>query len=67
LVVLIYGEIGLIKEGLITATQGRSRSMMFNSPHIWIFSYDLPELDELHGFNVVVWEVNESFELVPHQ
>lgn len=42
-----YVSIEGVKDGLITSSKYESETLIFNCPHIWIFSNELPEFDKL--------------------
>lgn len=52
-----YVAIEGIKDGLISSNKYESATLMFNSPHIWIFSNEMPNLDALTHDRWKIWQV----------
>ncbi len=54
-----------IKDGRLVLDR-KMTTITFNHPNVWIFSRFLPNVEKFENYNLVIWEVNEGFELVPH-
>lgn len=52
-----YNAIEQMKNGLVTNTKYQCRTMIFNSPHVWVFSNNLPDTDQMSLDRWVIWEV----------
>lgn len=57
-----------VKDGLITSPKYKTSTVVFNSPHIWVFCNDEP-LDIINSKRKDVWKlwkVDDNFNLVPY-
>ena len=61
-----YTAMESIKDGLLSSNKYESSTLIFNPPHMWIFSNTLPNRKELSEDKWAIWTVNESQELVPY-
>jgi len=52
-----YKALESLKDGLITSTKYESRTKVFNSPCIWVFSNNLPELEKLTADRWKLWTI----------
>lgn len=55
-----YKAIESIKDGLISSGKYESCTLLFNRPHMWIFSNKLPNFEALSGDRWRVWQVVEN-------
>lgn len=60
-----YVGIESVKDGLITNTKFESHTMVFNCPHLWIFSNELPEFGKLSKDRWCVYTIEDQ-ELIPY-
>lgn len=60
-----YKAIEAIKDGLISSGKYESCTLMFNRPHMWIFSNKLPNYEALSGDRWVIWIVADN-KLIPY-
>jgi len=56
-----------VKDGLMTSPKYKTSTMVFNSPHIWVFCNDIgDEIPNSKRKDVFkLWSVNEKYELIP--
>lgn len=61
-----YKALEAIKDGLLTSPKYESCSIVFNSPHVWVFSNSPPNLDKLSQDRWEIYTINILNQLVPY-
>nr|QKV51311.1 putative replication associated protein [Crucivirus sp.] len=61
-----YKAIEGCKDGLLNSPKYESQTLVFNSPHIWIFANREPDYDKMSIDRWKIWTINDDFMLVPH-
>lgn len=59
-----YTSLECIKDGLITNTKYEAGSIVFNGPHIWIFSNIEPDMERMTADRWRLWTINDKYELI---
>lgn len=59
-----YKAIEGVKDGLLTNTKYEAGTLVFNSPHVWIFANNEPEINKLSLDRWKIWSINEDLGLV---
>lgn len=49
-----------VKDGLMTSTKYESQTLVFNPPHLFIFSNELPEFNKLSEDRWCIWTIKSS-------
>ena len=62
----LYSAIEQIKNGYLCDTRHHYKDWWINSPIIWVFSNELPDRRYLSGDRWKIFEINETFELIPY-
>jgi len=55
-----YKALESLKDGLITSTKYESSTMVFNSPVVWVFSNNLPEIEKLSQDRWKLWTIEND-------
>lgn len=55
-----YNAIEQIKDGMIFSGKYESKTVLFNPPHVWVFSNDLPHLASLSADRWRLWTITEG-------
>lgn len=55
-----YKGLESIKDGLMTSSKYESSTMVFNSPHIWVFCNNLPVLENLSSDRWRLWHIEDD-------
>lgn len=61
-----YKALEAIKDGLMTSPKYESTSLVFNSPHVWVFSNSPPNLDKLSADKWELYTINILNQLIPY-
>lgn len=59
-----YRAIESVKDGLITSAKYESRTLCFNSPHVFVFANMMPNIEALTMDHWEIYKINQAFELV---
>lgn len=59
-----YKALESVKDGLLTSPKYESTSLIFNSPHVWVFANELPKLSKMTQDKWVIYTINENYELI---
>lgn len=54
-----YKALESLKDGLITSTKYESRTLVFNSPSVWVFSNNLPETHKLSADRWKIYTIKD--------
>jgi len=57
---LSYKALESLKDGMMTSTKYESKTMMFNSPSVWVFSNNMPSLEKLSKDRWKVWSIQNN-------
>lgn len=60
-----YKALESLKDGLMTSTKYESSTMVFNSPTVWVFSNNMPELEKLTISRWKIWQIDSDGFLFP--
>lgn len=52
-----YKALESLKDGVMTSTKYESQTMVFNSPSVWVFSNNMPEVEKLSKDRWKVWKI----------
>lgn len=52
-----YKAIEAVKDGLITSPKFNSQTLVFNCPHVWIFSNEMPEISRLSKDRWMIYNI----------
>lgn len=55
-----YKALESLKDGLITSTKYESKTLVFNSPVVWVFSNNEPEIDKLSQDRWKLWTIEND-------
>lgn len=55
-----YDILEQIKNGMITNTKYEAMNMIFNSPHLWIFSNEKPDKEKMTNDRWKIWTIKEK-------
>lgn len=55
-----YKAIESVKDGLMTSVKYETSTLVFNSPHVWVFSNELPEYHKLTKDKWAIWTIEDS-------
>lgn len=55
-----YSALEGVKDGLMTNIKYEAKQLVFNSPHVWVFSNDLPNFDKLSDDRWKVWTISDN-------
>lgn len=55
-----YKAIESVKDGLMTSVKYESSTLVFNCPHVWIFSNELPELEKISKDRWKLWNIKND-------
>lgn len=61
-----YKAIESVKDGLMTSVKYESNTLVFNCPHVWIFSNERPNMKSLSKDRWVIWRIIDN-ELINEQ
>jgi len=59
-----YGAIEYVKDGCMFSAKYESEQLMFNCPHVWIFSNDLPDFTKMSEDRWRVWVIDDNHSLM---
>lgn len=59
-----YRALEGVKDGLITSSKYESQTLLFNSPHVWVFANEMPIVETLTVDRWEVYKINQNYELV---
>lgn len=49
-----------VKDGLITSVKNDSCTLVFNKPHVWVFTNELPDLTKLTEDKWILWKIENN-------
>lgn len=55
-----YKAIESVKDGLMTSVKYESSTLVFNCPHLWVFSNELPNISKLSMDRWKVWTIKDE-------
>lgn len=55
-----YKAIESVKDGLMTSVKYETSTLVFNCPHVWIFSNELPDYNKLSKDRWAIWTITEE-------
>jgi len=55
-----YKALESLKDGLMTSTKYESSTLVFNSPVVWVFSNNVPDIDKLTHDRWKLWKLEEN-------
>lgn len=59
-----YKAIESVKDGCITSAKYESCTLIFNRPHMWVFSNEKPVMNKISKDRWCIWSINDKMELV---
>lgn len=63
----LFGAIEHVKNGFAFDDRNHYKEAYFDSPNIFVFTNDVPDLNMLSNDRWKIWDINKDDELVPHE
>lgn len=60
-----YNALEAVKDGLMTNIKYEAKTLVFNCPHVWVFSNQYPDKSKLSADRWKIWSISESKTLIP--
>lgn len=58
-----YRALEGVKDGLLTSPKYESQTLIFNSPHVWVFANEMPEMTTLTDDRWEVYKITQNYDL----
>ncbi len=58
-----YRALEGVKDGLLTSPKYESQTLLFNSPHVWVFANEMPDMTCMTDDRWEVYKISQNYEL----